>query len=560
MRSVVGLLAWFMVGAGIVLPVCGQAPDSSQSVFGMRNVLDIHLQFTAAEWEKLQPGDDVNWDFGHAMQGLMRDARTGGNFHSDQSSRPGLAGYMGVDHQYGMADVTIGDSMIRRVGVRYKGNGTFMVARESRKFSFKIDFNEYRDGQEFQGLKKINLNNCITDPSMLREALSYQLFREAGVPASRTGWAQVYLTDGGQADRQYMGLYLVVEQVDKRFLKRVYGSSKGLLVKPSTFGAFRYFGDDVAQYRAAYFPKTDPTPEQWQRLIAFARLIHKADDQSFDDQISNFLDMDEFVSFLAVNVILSNLDSFLGGSQNYYAYLDPTSNKFQILPWDLDISFGAFTLLGTAEQRRNLSIDAPQIGEGSNRLIERVLAIPRFKQAYRDRIAQLMQSMFAEQKMFDQIDRAAEFVGPLVAQGGQAAEAAFQHALADKPRTSSEHAIKYFVRTRRASLSDQLAGRSDGQHLAWENPWPISEWLGVIVWFAVAMILNAAAWLWAGIAGFRTSNRWGGLNLICYPIAPMIYGFHKRPDLGRGSAILTLCASIWTVVVLAVIASRVADF
>lgn len=546
-------LAWLVTVITTTVPVCGQSPDPAESLFGVRNVLDVHLQFTAAEWKKLQPADDVNWDFGDAIQGIIKDSTAGRNFHSEKSSRPGLAGYMGVDHQYGMADVTIGDQTLREVGVRYKGNGTFMGARGSRKFSFKIDFNEYHDDQEFRGLKKINLNNCVTDPSMLREALSYELFREAGVPASRTGWAKVYLTDGGQADHKYMGLYLVVEQVDKRFLKRVFGSSKGLLVKPSTFGAFRYFRDDVAKYEAAYFPKTDPTPGQWQRLIAFARLIHEADDDAFDSEISEFLDMDAFLSFLAMNVILSNLDSFLGGSQNYYAYLDPTSNKFQLLPWDLDISFGAFEMLGTPDARRDLSIDRPQVGQGSNRLVERVLSIPRYKQAHRDRIEQLMESLFAEKKMINQIEDAAEFVGPLVALEGKTARAEFQKALADKPQPPRAHAVKYFVRTRRASLLKQLAGRSEGQHLAWENPEEIIAWIGVGIGFLVAGALNATAWIWAGFAGFRDSNTWGVLNLCFYPIAPMIYGFRKRSDLGRGAAILVLCSSLLMIAVFVVI-------
>ena len=553
MRITVALLSLFMLTVAVTLPVEAQSSKNSDSLFGMRNVLDVHLRFDAPEWKKLQPADDVNWDFGDAIQGVIEDSTAGRNFHSEKSSRPGLAGYMGVDHEYGMADVTIGDQTVREVGVRYKGNGTFMAGRASRKFSFKIDFNEYHDDQEFRGLTKINLNNSVTDPSMLREALSYALFREAGVPASRTGWAKVYLTDGGQADHKYMGLYLVVEQVDKRFLKRVYGSPMGLLVKPSTFGAFRYFGDDVAHYKAAYFPKTDPTPEQWQRLIAFARLIHTADDDAFDSEISEFLDMDEFFSFLSVNVILSNLDSFLGGSQNYYAYLDPTSNKFQLLPWDLDISFGAFEMLGTPDARRDLSIDRPQVGQGSNRLIERVLSIPRYKQAYRDRIQELMESLFAEKKMIDQIEESADFVGPLVALEGETSREEFQRAMADKPQPPRAHAVKYFVRTRRASLLKQLAGRSEGQHLAWENPEVMLVWIGVGIGCLVAGILNATAWVWSGFAGFRDSKSWGFLNLCFYPIAPMIYGFRKRSDLGRGAAILVLCSSLLMTAVFVVI-------
>lgn len=76
---------------------------------------------------------------------------------------------------------------IRGVGLRFKGNGTFIEARTSGHYSFKIDFNEFDPDQEFLGLTKINLQNKVSDPTMLREALSYELFREAGIPCPRVG-------------------------------------------------------------------------------------------------------------------------------------------------------------------------------------------------------------------------------------------------------------------------------------------------------------------------------------------------------------------------------------
>ena len=536
----------------------GQARDTADSLFGVTSVLDIHLHFTPQEWENLQPPDDVNWKFAAARRGAREDAVAGRNFHSEKSSRPGIVGYSGVDHQYGMANVTIGDEAIYEAGVRYKGNGTFFAGHAAGKYSFKIDFNEYHDAVEFRGLKKINLNNNVMDPSMLREALSYELFREAGVPASRTGWARLYLTVDGQADRKYLGLYLLVEQVDKRFLKRVYGSSKGLLVKPSTFGAFRYFGDDWEKYAAAYFPKTEPLPAQQRRLIDFALLVQTAADVEFEAAINDYLDMDEFLSFLAVNVILSNLDSFLAGTQNYYAYLEPTSNRFQLLPWDLDISFGAFPLLGTPDSRRDLSVDRPQVGEGSNRLIERVLSIPIYKQAYHARVEQLMDTIFDEKKMRSQIDTAADFLRPLVAEEGDRAARRFEAALGDAPRRGSLHPLKYFVRKRRESVLAQLAGESKGQHHSWERRLPrkvVAKWVGFGAAFLFAGTLNAVAWLWALIAGVRHSARWGFLNMALYPIAPIVYGFHKRKDLGQGAAIMAVCSFALLIVVIVAVRS-----
>ena len=142
-------------------------------------------------------------------------------------------------------------------------------------------------------------------------------------------FARVNLRIPGLMDRQPHGLYSVVEQVDKRFLKHRYGSAKGLLLKPSTFGSFRYLGESWEPYEIGFVPKTTPTEAQKERVIAFARLVSKTADEDFAAELENYLDVDQFLRFLAVNTLLCNLDSFLGNTQNHYVYLEPESDRFQ---------------------------------------------------------------------------------------------------------------------------------------------------------------------------------------------------------------------------------------
>ncbi|GEM_PF-254011 len=526
------------------------ATEDADTLFGLDRVIDVELNISGEEWAKLQPPDGTRLDdaaVGRAFSDLIGDAIRGGNFRSEKSTRPGLAGYLGVDHQYGQADVTIDGEAIRSVGLRYKGNGTFVVGHKTGKYSFKIDFNEYRNGASFRGLRKLNLNNQVTDPSMMREALSYELFRAVGIPCSRVNFARVYLTVAGLKERAAQGLYTIVEQVDKRFLKNRFGEADGMLLKPSTFGVFRYLGEDWADYEVAYIPKTTPTELQQQRLIAFAKMLHQADDDAFAAAIEEYLNVDQFLRFLAMNVLLSNLDSFLGGAQNYYVYLDSASNRFHFLPWDMDISFGAFEMQGTPSTRRNLSIDEPQTSK--NRLIERILAISRYKQTYHAYLRQYLDTHFAQKKVNAEIDRVAAILRPVIRANGKEAPGRFEKAIAESPSLFEPHALKFFVIKRHESVREQLAHERSGDTLGNEG----EEFAGLMQWFTgpriglflglpVVLLLNASGWLWGILAGFRKGTRWGLLNAAFFPLAPLVYGFLVRRDLGKWSACWVLFA------------------
>ena len=528
-----------------------KAVSDAGTLFGMDRVIDVNLRLSNEEWAKLQPPAGTRLDdaaVGAAFSGAMVDAIFGGDFHSKKSSRRGWAGYFGGDHQYGQGDAVIDGVTISGVGIRFKGNGSFIGGYRTGKCSFKLDFSEYRKGVLFRGLKKLNLNNSLSDPSMLREALSYDLFREAGVFCSRTGFARVSLQIGPQRSK-VLGLYTIVEQVDKRFLKNRYGDSKGLLLKPSTFRVFRYLGEEWAAYEKAYVPKTTATEMQQRRVIDFARLINKGSDEDFAEGFDNFVDAEQFLRFLAVNVLLSNLDSFLGGTQNYYIYLEPESNQFHFLPWDLDISFGAHDMGGTPQSRRNLSIEHPQTG--GHALIERVLKIPRHRRRYRELLGEYLGTVCAQDKMLSQIDRGATFLRPVIDVNGPEAADALEKSIAEASSPGHVHALKFFVTERHESVRAQLAGEHTGDTM--ENGfaglkmlagWFTGPRIGLLVALPVVLLLNGSGWMWGVIAGFRKSVVWGLANAAIFPLSPLIYGLFVRRELGKHTACWVLfCAT-----------------
>jgi spore coat protein CotH len=283
------------------------------------------------------------------------------NLQGAEGARNGLASAAGIEFKYVQADLEFQGQLLKDVAVRYKGNGTWMQSRGSLKRSLKVDLNHFVRGQKLAGVSKLNLHNNVTDASWMNEVLSHRLFRDAGVPAPRTAYARVYATVPGKYDREYLGLYSLVEDVDKTFAEEKFGVKKGAILKPVTPSPFADLGDDWAKYNQTYDPKTDLTPEQKQRLIDFCKLVTKADDATFAAKVGEYLNLDEFARFMAVTVWLSTLDSILTIGQNYYVYLHPKTHQLQFMPWDLDHSFGQFGMMAGQEQRENLSIHNPGV-------------------------------------------------------------------------------------------------------------------------------------------------------------------------------------------------------
>lgn len=359
-------------------------PSPSDQVFGLTKVWKIHVHLTADNWKAMQPTRGGMPGFGGPPGASGQPGPGPGAF------RPGSFGY---EYDYVKGDVELDGETLANVGLRFKGNGTYMMSAASRKRPLKIDFNRYVEDQRFHGLQQLNLHNNVMDPSHLRQALSYPVFQAAGVPAPRTAYAEVSLTIDGECDHELLGLYTIVEEVDKAFLRRHFQTTKGLLLKPEGTQGLEYKGEDWDAYEW-YKPKTSIKKSDARRFIQALRLIHQADDDRFRREIGSYLDLDEFAGFLAANSLLANMDSFLTHVHNYYLYLSPTSNKLMLLPWDMDLSMGTFFMAGSNEQLQELSISHPHVG--NNKLLDRLLTWDEFDRRYRNQLRQLTESCFGE--------------------------------------------------------------------------------------------------------------------------------------------------------------------
>lgn len=146
------------------------------------------------------------------------------------------------NEEYAMCDVTIDGETVQSVGIRAKGNTSLSMVKSygNDRYSFKLEFDHYQDGINYQGLDKLSLNNIIQDNTYMKDYLTYQMMNAFGVDAPLCSY--IYLTVNGED----WGLYLAVEGVEESFLERNYGADAGELYKPDnmSMGGGRGAGED----------------------------------------------------------------------------------------------------------------------------------------------------------------------------------------------------------------------------------------------------------------------------------------------------------------------------
>jgi spore coat protein CotH len=421
----------------------------------MNKVWNIHLSFTKEQFAAMKP-----------YKGKVE--RKPGTYwlQGSEGKRNGSASALGWEFNNAMAELEFEGVHIPKVAVRVKGNGTFTNLKGSEKTSLKIDFGANIKGQKFAGVSVLNLHNQLTDSSYMNEVLSYWLFRKAGAPASRTAYGRVYISVHGRYDKKYLGLYVLTENVDQDFIKDRFGAEGGALFKPVTDKFLIDQGPDWKHYNQAYDPKGSVTTEQKDRVLAFARLVSHATDQEFQAKLGAFLDVDAFAKYMAVMMMLVNLDSILINGQNFYMYLDPRTNLFQFIPWDKDTSFGQSN--GRMINTANLSIDRPW--GGTKPFLDRVYATPSFQRAYKAKLDEFTKALFEPALFARQVDLLAPILRQAVKEESAWRLRNFDLAAAGKPYERSGYqlrgparAIKEFTASRQRSLIDQLTGRAVGE-------------------------------------------------------------------------------------------------
>ena len=304
-----------------------------------------------------------------------------------------------MEEEYYSCNVEVNGKTFYNVGIRPKGNTSLSsIANDptTDRYSFKLEFDHYVEGQTCYGLDKLILNNNYADATSMKEALIYDMFQYLGADASLYNYA------GVSVNGEYWGCYLALEGVEDSFQLRNYGTESGELYKPESMdmgggkaqdrpdgmpegtedgkdfgnggppdapnqtdaaenaepgqrpegdaeppggmdrnsgGAdLNYTDDDLDSYETIW-EVTKTNQADHERVVKALKNIAEGND------LETYMDIDNLLRYMAVHVFSVNEDSLSGTmAHNYYLY--ESDGKLSLIPWDYNLALGGMGGMG----------------------------------------------------------------------------------------------------------------------------------------------------------------------------------------------------------------------
>ena len=257
------------------------------------------------------------------------------------------------------ADIEIDGVSLSEVGIRKKG---FVGSQYSPVPALKIKTDKYVKDQLLGDTERITLNNNGGIILRMMACLTYEVFAAAGYPAPRCNMANVMVND------QPKGPYVHVEAIKKRFLRRAFGDATGSLYEGT-------HTDFVEAWLPRWECKTGDTDTSYAPLARVAQALQKPNDELVD-ALSSVLNIDRYITFWALEVLVSHLDGYSADRNNFYVYFDPDdAGRAVFIPWGADKTFIGDLSLGrylTADLPRHLS-RIPAVATRMENELERLL-------------------------------------------------------------------------------------------------------------------------------------------------------------------------------------------
>lgn len=273
------------------------------------------------------------------------------------------------------------------VGIHLKGAAGSFRGVDDRP-ALTLNFDKFKDKQGFHDLDKIHLNNSVQDPSYLNELVSSELFLAAGVPAARVTHARVWLNG------RDLGFYVLKEGFNKGFVKRHFPEADGNL----------YEGGFVQDLDGQPKLQNGSGPSDRSDVKAVVAACREGDPAKRWERLQQVVDVDRFLSFMALELMTCHWDGYCNNRNNYRYYFDPKGGKIHFFPHGMDQMFA--------------DPNASVLNVPGAMVANAIMSNPEWRGRYRDRLSELIQLFSPVDRLHQRLGAHQQRIRPVLAEIG----------------------------------------------------------------------------------------------------------------------------------------------
>lgn len=335
------------------------AIESGTDLFDINTVLTYELNLNEADWSALSYQ-------GKSLAILAQGCNT-------------FAGYTQYRGRVQVDGARLYDVQIRKKG----GLGSLSSVRPSLKLD--MGSGKLNDGRTLRGHRYITLNNNHQSPGIIEQCLSYHVFRQAGIKAPRCNFARV------SAQGNDKGVYTHVEDIKNPFLEREFGIAGGNLFEANEA--------DFTSVMVSRFEKKATNDSVDRSILQSVVDVLASANSDLYAELDQFIDMESFVTFAAVEALIGHSDSYTGGQSNLYLYQNPSDNRLHFIPWGTDQTF-----------QDRLGTGYPESVYLGNHLLDALWTDANFRQRYDTQMQTLLDDVWSEIELKALADQYASLV------------------------------------------------------------------------------------------------------------------------------------------------------
>ncbi|OUM58105.1 hypothetical protein PIROE2DRAFT_16718, partial [Piromyces sp. E2] len=268
-----------------------------------------------------------------------------------------------------------------------------------------------RGNDDLYGRSQFKLRADPSDATLLRSKLICDIHNRLGVPSISANYVSLYIND------EYMGLYVMMDAIKPSWIKYVYDDKDSTtLYQCQSRGA-------KLSVETSYSICNNENEDVKDRSEWY-NFLNALDNATSAADIEDILDIDQFLTEMALEYLTGAFDHYLDYGHNYYMYKPKNETKWKFLSYDFDYDLGqdidiskiGIFVVDLPEQLDHINMDYPNYSFEEFAKPSHLIDILIYKdpRRFEEILKNVVTKVFNPATLYPHIDELKAFIKPYI--------------------------------------------------------------------------------------------------------------------------------------------------